>query len=81
MEHRNASVAVVGAGDYIGSAIARRFAQEGYTVVCGRRNGEKLAPLIAEIEAAGGICTGRSLDARDEADIAAFLNEDRKSVG
>ena len=75
MEHRNASVAVVGAGDYIGSAIARRFAQEGYTVVCGRRNGEKLAPLIAEIEAAGGICTGRSLDARDEADIAAFLNE------
>jgi NAD(P)-dependent dehydrogenase (short-subunit alcohol dehydrogenase family) len=69
------SVAVVGAGDYIGAAIARRFAREGFTVVCGRRNGDKLAPLIAEIEAAGGVCGGRSLDARDEADVAAFLNE------
>ena len=46
-----ASVAVVGAGDYIGSAIARRFAREGYHVVAGRRNGDKLAPLVAEIEA------------------------------
>jgi len=26
---RNASVAVIGAGDYIGAAIARRFAAEG----------------------------------------------------
>ena len=69
------SVAVVGAGDYIGAAIARRFAREGFFVHCGRRNGEKLAPLIAGIEAAGGICSGRSLDARDEADVAAFLNE------
>lgn len=69
------SVAVVGAGDYIGAAIARRFAREGFSLVCGRRNGDKLAPLIAEIEAEGGVCTGRSLDARDEADVAAFLSE------
>src|SRR3546814_14699295 len=53
-EPRNASVAVVGAGDYIGAAIARRFAREGYAVFCGRRNGGQLAPLVAEIEAAGG---------------------------
>ena len=69
------SVAVVGAGDYIGAAIARRFAHAGFFVHCGRRNGEKLAPLIAEIEAASGVCSGRSLDARNEADLAAFLNE------
>ena len=69
------SVAVVGAGDYIGAAIARRFAAEGFAVYCGRRNGDKLAPLIAEIDAAGGNCSGRSLDARDEADIVAFLTE------
>lgn len=75
MERRNASVAVIGAGDYIGAAIARRFAREGYAVLCGRRNGDKLAPLIAEIEAAGGVCAGRSLDARQEEDIAAFLRE------
>jgi len=67
------SVAIVGAGDYIGAAIARRFARQGFSVYCGRRNGDKLAPLVAEIQAAHGICSGRSLDARDEADIAAFL--------
>ena len=33
---RNASCAVIGAGDYIGSAIVRKFASEGYTVVAGR---------------------------------------------
>ena len=69
------TVAVIGAGDYIGGAIARRFAAGGYTVMAGRRNGEKLAPLIADIEAAGGKCIGRSLDARKEEDITAFLTE------
>src|SRR5690349_9976040 len=72
---RNASVAVVGAGDFIGAAICRRFAAEGYTVFAGRRNGEKLAPLVAEIEAAGGICHGRTLDARQEQSVADFLTE------
>jgi NAD(P)-dependent dehydrogenase (short-subunit alcohol dehydrogenase family) len=63
----------VGAGDYIGSAIARRFAREGYHVFAGRRNGERLAPLVAEIEAAGGVCTGLSLDARQEEAVADFM--------
>ena len=45
---------IVGAGDYIGAAIARRFAAGGFTVCLGRRNGDKLAPLVAEIEAEGG---------------------------
>src|SRR3954468_7966373 len=67
------SVAVVGAGDYIGAAVARRFAHEGYHVFAGRRNGEKLAPLMAEIEAAGGTCTGLSLDARQEDAVVDFM--------
>src|SRR5438874_6859390 len=75
MEPRNASVAVIGAGDYIGAAIARKFAGEGFVVFAGRRNGEKLAPLVAEIEAGGGRITGRSLDARKEEEIAAFLRD------
>src|SRR5215212_2262870 len=72
---RNASVAVIGAGDFIGAAIARRFAAGGYAVSAGRRNGEKLAPLVAEIEAAGGRCSGRTLDARKEEAVAGFLDE------
>jgi NAD(P)-dependent dehydrogenase (short-subunit alcohol dehydrogenase family) len=70
---RNATAAVIGAGDFIGAAIARRFAAEGFTVYAGRRNGDKLAPLVAEIEAAGGSAVGRSLDARKEDEVTAFL--------
>ncbi len=73
MDARNASVAVIGAGDYIGGAIVRKFAAEGFTVFAGRRQGEKLAPLIAEITAQGGRAFGSSLDARKEDEIAAFL--------
>jgi NAD(P)-dependent dehydrogenase (short-subunit alcohol dehydrogenase family) len=39
MQKRNATVAVVGAGDYIGSEIAKKFAAEGFTVFAGRLNG------------------------------------------
>ena len=73
MEKRNASAAVIGAGDYIGAAIARKCAAEGFTVFAGRRHGDKLAPLVADIEAAGGQIVGSSLDARREDQIAAFL--------
>lgn len=69
------SIAIVGAGDFIGAAIARKFAAEGYVVHMGRRNGEKLRPLIDEIEAAGGRAHGRTLDARIPEEVAAFLAE------
>ena len=73
MEKRNATVAVIGAGDYIGAEIVKKFASEGFTVFAGRRNGDKLAPLVQEVEAAGGAIVARSLDARKEDEIAAFL--------
>lgn len=63
------SVAVIGAGDFIGAAIVRKFAGEGFAVHAGRRNGDKLAPLL------DGQVTGRSLDARESEDVAAFLAE------
>jgi NAD(P)-dependent dehydrogenase (short-subunit alcohol dehydrogenase family) len=75
VEARNMSVAVIGAGDYIGAAIAKKFAAEGFVVFAGRRHGEELAPLVAEIEATGGRIVGRSLDARREDDLAAFLRD------
>lgn len=73
MQPRYATAAVIGAGDFIGSAIAQKFAAEGFTVFAGRRNGDKLAPLLHDIEAQGGRAIGRSLDARKEDDITAFL--------
>src|SRR6185437_8649619 len=80
MEKRNATCAVIGAGDFIGAEIAKKFAAEGFTVFAGRRNGEKLEPLVKEVEAAGGTIFGRSLDARKEDEIAAFLNDADKAA-
>ena len=45
---------IIGAGDAIGSAIARKFSERGLTVCATRRNEDKLQPLISEITAAGG---------------------------
>src|ERR1700690_385184 len=75
MAKRNATAAVIGAGDFIGAAIAKRFAAEGFVIFAGRRNAEKLAPLVADIEASGGSIVARALDARKEEDITAFLKE------
>jgi NAD(P)-dependent dehydrogenase (short-subunit alcohol dehydrogenase family) len=75
LEHRNATVAVIGAGDFIGAAIAKKFAAEGFKIFAGRRNGDKLAPLVEEIEAKGGSIIARSLDARKEDEVTAFLRD------
>jgi hypothetical protein len=80
VENRSATVAVIGAGDYIGAAIAKKFAAEGFLIFAGRRHGDKLAPLVADVEARGGRIVARSLDARKEDDLAAFLQEaDRRA--
>src|SRR6201991_3315393 len=75
MQRRNATVAVIGAGDYIGGEIAKKFASEGFTGFAGRRNGAKLEPLVKEIEKGGGEIHARSLDARKEEEIISFLGD------
>src|ERR1700759_3892447 len=73
MPNPTAPAAGIGAGDYIGAEIARKFAAEGFTAFAGRRNGEKLAPLVADVEAQGVRIVARSLDARQEDGITEFL--------
>jgi NAD(P)-dependent dehydrogenase (short-subunit alcohol dehydrogenase family) len=75
MPKRNATAAVIGAGDFIGSEIAKKFAAEGFSIYAGRRNGDKLASLVQDIEAAGGEIHARSLDARKEEEVVSFLND------
>jgi NAD(P)-dependent dehydrogenase (short-subunit alcohol dehydrogenase family) len=72
---------VVGAGDYIGSAIAKRFAAGGLTVAVGRRNADKLAPLVGEIESAGGRARAFALDARDEANVESVFKTIESELG
>ena len=46
---RGKTAVIVGAGDAIGSAITRKFAQRGLTVCALRRNGDKLSGRILAI--------------------------------
>jgi len=80
MTKRNTTAAIIGAGDYIGAEIAKKFAAEGFTIFAGRRNGEKLVPLVKEIEGKGGAILARSVDARKEEEITGFLSDADKQA-
>lgn len=69
------AVLVIGAGDATGGAIARRFAREGYIACVTRRHADKLAPLVAQIEAEGGVAHAFGSDARKEEDMIALFQE------
>lgn len=71
---------VVGAGDFLGAAIARRFAREGYHAVMTRRRGD-LSQLVRSIEASGGTATGRHSDARDEDQVRALVEGVERDTG
>ena len=59
---------LVGAGDAIGAAVARRFASGGYTVCICRRDAAKSRALVDELGAKGHGIHAFSVDARQEAD-------------
>ena len=72
---------VIGAGDATGGAIAKRFAREGFYTCLTRRHGDKLAPLVAEIEAAGGQARGFGSDARKEDQTEALFAQIEDEIG
>lgn len=74
-------VLVVGAGDALGGAIARRFAREGHPVCVARRTREALDGLCAEIEEAGGAAHPFGVDARVEDQVVALFDAVERSVG
>jgi NAD(P)-dependent dehydrogenase (short-subunit alcohol dehydrogenase family) len=67
------SIIVIGAGDALGGAIARRFAREGYAAVIVRRHADQLEPLAAAIREAGGEAHPFGLDARKEDDMVGLF--------
>ena len=74
------AILVVGAGDATGGAIARRFAREGYIACVTRRHADKLAPLVAQIEAEGGKAQAFGSDARKEDEVAQLFAEIEREI-
>jgi NAD(P)-dependent dehydrogenase (short-subunit alcohol dehydrogenase family) len=82
-ETERGACVVIGAGDGLGAAIARAFAREGLAVCVTRRprHLEPLERLAEAVRAEGGQAHAFGLDARKEADVAAFIETVERTIG
>ena len=71
---------IIGAGDATGGAIAKRFAREGFKTCVTRRNGDKLAPLVEEIEKEGGEAHAFGSDARAEEAVVELFDTIERDI-
>ncbi|REG50956.1 NAD(P)-dependent dehydrogenase (short-subunit alcohol dehydrogenase family) [Paraburkholderia sp. BL6669N2] len=72
---------VMGAGDSLGAALARKFAREGMQVCVARRNAEQLDPLVQQIRALGGTVHAFACDARKEEQVVSLFERIEKDIG
>jgi NAD(P)-dependent dehydrogenase (short-subunit alcohol dehydrogenase family) len=74
---------IVGVGDGLGSAIARAFAADGFTVCMTRRarHLEQLEALAEEIRGAGGAAHAYGVDAREEEEVVELFARVEREVG
>lgn len=73
---------VIGAGAGIGGNAALRFAAGGYHAVLARRSdGEGLARMVGEIEAAGGSASGTLLNAAEDGSIEELVARTEAEIG
>jgi len=77
------SCLIVGAGDGVGSAIARAFAREGLAVCITRRprNLDQLEQVAAAIRAEGGEAHAFGVDARVEAEMIGLVDRIEAEIG
>ncbi len=71
---------IIGAGNYLGSALARRFAKEGFHAVGTRRRGD-IDSFVKEIEDSGGKATGMHSDARKEEQVVELVERVENEIG
>jgi len=72
---------LVGAGDAIGAAVAKRFALGGFSVCVARRDAAKSHQLGDELKKAGCDFHAFSVDARNEAEVQELFAKVEKEVG
>jgi NAD(P)-dependent dehydrogenase (short-subunit alcohol dehydrogenase family) len=82
VESGNGGVALlVGAGDAIGAAVARRFAAGGYSVCVARRDAEKSRSVVQDIVASGGTARAVGTDVRNEEAVQALFAQVEAELG
>jgi len=72
---------LVGAGDGIGAAVARRFAAGGYSVCIARRDPEKSRSVVQEIVAASGLARAVGADVRNEEAVQGLFAQVEAELG
>ncbi len=72
---------IMGAGTGTGAEIAKRFAAGGYAVAAARRSTDALAPLVEEIEQAGGKARAFGVDASNEEAVTGLFDEAESTLG
>ena len=81
MSQSNEVALLVGAGDAIGAAVARRFAIGGYKVCIARRDAAKSSALIEELRAEGFAVHAFNVDARQEVEVEELFARVEDTVG
>ena len=81
MAETNKTALLVGAGDAIGAAVARRFAAGGYSVCIARRDPAKSSALVAELTDAGSKVHAFGVDARRENEVQELCERVEADVG
>lgn len=74
-------VLIVGAGDAIGSAIAKEFTQKGYTVCMARRSLEPVEAYALTLQNEGYDAYGFSVDARKEEEVERLFAKVESEIG
>ncbi len=72
---------VIGVGPGLGSAIARRFAREGFAVGLMARSLDTLTPIQVEIETAGGQALPVAMDATEPESVQVAFEQMRSQLG
>jgi len=75
------TIVVVGYGPGISTAVAERFAAEGFAVALVARSGERLAAGVAALKAKGVAAAAFQADASDPAAIRATIGKARAALG
>lgn len=80
MDTRPKVALIIGAGDFLGGAIAWRFSREGYHTVITRRRGD-LNTVAERIRSDGGKVSAFHSDARDEQQVKTLVEDIEANIG